>query len=274
MRFALLSAALALGVPAAQAADTDRVLLDPGLHATITTPPFYTRTGFDGDSGSWRGPNCIPRGRLDLAAPLSLTWGIGIYRATSAADASKQARTFEWKVISTSTAPVPHVVGGRTVGTIPATLVLTDSESETGYHEAGLGFAIARGRFVGAAAWSRGNAFACIVEGAGTPVDQWHRRIARESLTGIQVAGNLPPARVSARRSGQSVRGTAVDMHRHPLVAAAVALQRRSGSRWRVVSRARTSATGVYVLRLRGRGTFRVTVSAAGATARSASLRG
>lgn len=261
-------------VPAAVAADTDRVLLGPGLHATITTPPFYARTGFDGDSGSWRGPSCIPRGRLDLAAPLSLTWGIGIYRATSAADASKQARTFDWKVISTSTAPLPHVVGGRTVGTIPATVVLTDSESPTGYHEAGLGFAIAPGRFVGAGAWSRGNASGCIVDGAGTPVEQWHRRIARESLAGIQVVGNLPPARVSARRSGRLVRGSALDIHRHPLAAAAVALQRGSGSRWRVVSRARTSATGAYVLRLRGSGTFRVTASAAGATARSASFRG
>ncbi len=274
MRFALICAALALWVPVALASDTDRVLLGPGLQATITTPPFYTRTGFDGDSGSWRGPNCIPRGRLDLAAPLSLTWGIGMYRATSATDASKQARTFDWNVISTTTEPLPHVVGGRTVGTIAATLVLTDSESDTGYHEAGLAFAIGPGRFAGAAAWSRGNAFACVVEGSGTPVAQWHRRIARESLAGIQIAGNLPPARVSARRSGRTVRGTAVDMYRHPLVAAAVALQRRSGSGWRVVSRARTSVTGAYVLSLRGSGRFRVTASAAGATARSASLRG
>ena len=273
-RFVLVLAALTFAAPVALAADTDRVTLGPGLQATITTLPQYTRSGFDGDSGAWRGPNCVPRGRLDLAAPLSLTWGIGVYRATSAVDAAKQARTFEWKVISTSTAPLPHVVGGRTVGTIPATLVLTDSDSETGYHEAGLAFPIARGRFVGAAAWSRGNTFACIVDGSGTPVEQWHRRIARESLAGIQVAGNLPPARVSARRSGRSVRGTAADMYRHPLVAAAVVLERRSGTRWLVVSRARTSVTGAYVLRLRGRGPFRVTASAAGATARSRSLSG
>jgi hypothetical protein len=273
MRFVLVLAALSLAAPVALAADTDRVALAPGLGATITTLPQYTRTGFDGDSGGWRGPNCVPRGRIDLGGPLSLTWGMGVYRAASAVDAAQQARTFDWKVVETSTVPLPHVAGGRSVGTIPATLVLTDSGSDTGYHEAGLAFPIARGRFVAARAWSTGNAFACIVEGDG-PVAQWHRRIARESVAGIRVEGNLAPARVSARRSGRVVRGVVSDLYRHPVVGARVSLERRSGQRWRVVSRGKTSTTGAFSLRLRAVGLYRVATSSGGATARSRTFRG
>jgi hypothetical protein len=273
-RFVLVLAALVLAAPVALAADTDRVLLATrGLHAAITTLPQYTRTGFDGDSGNWRGPDCVPRGRLDLAAPLSLSWGLGVQPATSPLDAARQARTFDWKVIETTTVPLPHVVGSRTLGTIPATLVLTDSEGDTGYHEAGLGFALARGRFVGARAWSGGNAFACIVDGPRIPVAQWHRRVARESLAGIRVEGNLPPARVTVRRSGRRARGSVADVNGHPLVAAPVALERRRGARWRVVSRGKTSASGAYSLRLRAAGLHRVAASSGGATARSRTFR-
>jgi hypothetical protein len=272
-RLVLVLAALSFAVPVALAADTDRVLLAPGLHGTITTVPQYTRTDFDGDSGSWRGPNCVPRGRFDLAAPLGLTWGMGVYGARSAVDAGEQARTFEWKVVETSSVRVPHVVGGRSLGTIPAALVVTDSEGVTGYHEASLAFHLIGNRFVAASAWSRGNAFACIVEGDG-PVAEWHRRIAREALTGIRIEGNLPPARVTVRRSGRRARGAVSDVNGHPLVAAPVVLERRRGARWRVVSRAKTAANGAYSLRLRAAGLYRVATSSGGATARSRTFRG
>jgi hypothetical protein len=198
---------------------------------------------------------------------------MGVYRATSAVDAAAQVRTFEWKVIETSSVPLPHVAGGRSLGTIAATLVLTDSGGDTGYHESGLAFPIARGRFVAARAWSGGNAFACVVDGDG-PVAQWHRRVARESVAGIRVEGNLPPARVSARRSGRFVRGAVSDLYRHPLVGASVVLERRSGQRWRVVSRGKTSRTGAYSLRLRAAGLYRVATSSGGATVRSRTVRG
>jgi hypothetical protein len=272
-RFVLVLAALSLAVPVALAADTDRVALAPGFDTTITTIPQYARTGFDGDSGGWRGPNCVPRARPELGAPLSLTWGMGVYRASSAVDAGEQARTFEWKVVQATSVSLPHVVRGRAVGTIPAALVVTDSESPTGYHESSLAFQLVGGRFVAAEAWSRGNAFACLVEGDG-PVAEWHRRVAREALTGIRVEGNFPPARVAARRSGRRVRGSVTDVHGHPLVAAPVALERRRGARWRVVSRGKTSATGAYSLRLRAAGLYRVATSGSGFTARSRAFRG
>jgi hypothetical protein len=272
-RFVLVLAALSLAAPVAFAAYTDRVVLAPGLTATITTLPQYTRTGFDGDSGGWRGPTCVPRGRLDLAGPLSLTWAMGVYRATSAVDAAAQARTFDWSVVETSTVPLLHVAGGRRVGTIRATLVLTDSGGITGYHESGLAFPIARGRFVAARAWSGGNAFACVVDGDGA-VELWHRRTAHDALTGIRVEGNLPPARVTARRIGRRARGSVTDVNGHPLVAARVALERRVGSRWRVVSRGKTSATGAFSLGLRAAGLYRVATRSGGTTARSRAFRG
>jgi hypothetical protein len=272
-RIVLVLAALSLAAPVAFAADTDRVVLAPGLSATITTLPQYTRTGFDGDSGGWRGPTCVPRGRLDLAGPLSLTWGMGVYRATSAVDAGARARTFDWKTIEATTVRLPHVVGGRTIGTIPAALVVTDSESPTGYHEATVTFQLVGKRFVAARAWSQGNSLACVVDGDGD-VESWHRRTARAALTGIRVEGNLPPTRVTARRFGRRVRGSVTDVNGHPLVAAPVLLERRVGNRWRVVSRGKTSATGAYSFGLRAAGLYRVATRSGGATARSRAFRG
>jgi Carboxypeptidase regulatory-like domain len=271
-RLVLLLAALSLAVPVALGADTDRVVLAPGLQAAITTPPSYTRTAFDGDSGSWRGPTCVPRGRLDLAGPLSLTWGIGVYRAASAVEAGQQARTFDWRVVEAGTVRLPHVVGARTVGTIPAALVLTSSGAPPGYHEASVAFHLIGVRFFAARAWSRGNDQPCVVDGDGA-AEEWHRRVARQALEGIRVEGNLPPARVTARRSGRTVRGSVTDVNGHPLVAAAVVLERKTGSRWRVASRGKTSPRGAFALRLRAPGLQRVRASAAGTTARSRTLR-
>lgn len=272
-RVVLVFAALSLAAPVALAADTDRVALAPRLASTITTIPQYERAGFDGDSGSWRGPMCVPRARLDLAAPLSLSWGMGVYRAPSAVAAGEQARTFDWKVVEATTIRLPHVVGARSVGTIPAAFVLTEAGGDTGYHEASIVFQLVGTRFAAARAWSRGNSQSCIVEGGG-PVAAWHRRVARESLTTIRVEGNLPPARITARRVRRTARGSVTDVNGHPLVAARVALERRSGSRWRVVSRGATSATGAYSLRLRAAGLYRVAASSGGATVRSRLLRG
>jgi hypothetical protein len=272
-RFVIVLAALALAAPIAFAADTDRVMLAPGLSATITTLPQYTRTDFDGDSGGWRGPTCVPRGRLDLAGPLSLTWALGVYRSTSAADAGERARTFDWKAIETTAVRLPHVVGGRTIGTIPAALVVTDSESPTGYHEASVTFRLVGNRFAATTVWSRGNSLACVVEGDGE-VESWHRRTARNALTGIRVEGNLPPTRVTARRAGRRVLGSVTDVNGHPLVAAPVALERRVGSRWRAVSRRKTSASGAYSLPLRAAGLYRVATRSGGVTTHSRAFRG
>ena len=272
-RFVLVLAALSLAAPVALAADTDRVTLVPGLEGTVTTLPQYARSSFDGDSGSWRGPTCVPRGRLDLAGPLSLTWAMGIYRAASAVDAGNQVRTFEWKPVEATTVRVPHVVAGRTIGMIPAAFVLTGSDSPAGYHESSLVFQLAGRRFVAAKAWSGGNSEGCVVDGDG-PVVQWHRRVARQALAGLRFEGNLPPARVTARRSGRSVHGSVTDVNGHPLVGTRVSLERRSAGRWRVIARATTSATGAYTVRMRAAGLYRVATSSGGATARSRTLRG
>jgi hypothetical protein len=126
---------------------------------------------------------------------------------------------------------------------------------------------------VAATAWSWGNALTCVVDGDG-PVAEWHRRVAREALETIRVEGNLPPARVTANRSGRRVRGAVSDVNGHPLVGTRVSLERRVARRWRVVSRATTSLTGRYTLRLRAAGLYRVATSSGGATVRSRQFRG
>lgn len=265
-------AALLLTVPAAQAADTDRVAVAPGLGATITTVDQYARASFDGDSGTWQGPSCRSRARPELAWTLALSWALNVYRSASAAEAGNRARTFDWGVVVETRVPLAHVVAGRPVGSIPATLVVTDSQGAAGYHEASVAFRLDGRRFVAARAWSHGNAAACLVDGDGH-VSEWHRRAARDALQTIRVEGNLPPARVGARRAGRFVRGTAVDVHGHPLAGAAVALERRNGRAWRVVRRGKTTRAGSYGLRAGTAGLYRVAVSAAGLTARSRAVR-
>jgi hypothetical protein len=272
-RFLPLVAALSFAVPGALAADTDRAVLVPGLSAAVTTIPQYTRTRFDRDSGSWRGPNCAPRGRLDLAAPLVLSWSVGVYRAASAEEAGVEARAFEWKVVAAASLRLPHVIRGRTVGTIPAALVVTDSASTPGYHESSVAFRLIGSQFVAAEAWSHGNTFACVVDGAG-PAEEWHRRAAREALADLRVEGNFPPSRVTARRSGRRLSGAVTDVNRHPLVGAPVTLERRRGKLWRAVSRTRTTAAGRYVVRLRPGSLYRVTATAGRVTTRSRAVHG
>jgi hypothetical protein len=271
-RAVLLLAALSLAVPAAFAADTDRVVVAPGLGATITTVDQYARASFDGDSGTWQGPSCRSRARPELVWTLALSWALNVYRSASAAEAGNRARTFDWDVAVETSVPVPHVVAGRPLGSIPARLVVTDSHGLGGYHEASLAFRLDGRRFVAARAWSHGNVAACLVDGDGT-ASEWHGRTARAALETIRVEGNLPPARVGARRVGRFVRGTAVDVHGHPLVGAAVALERRNGRTWRVVRRGKTARAGSYALRVGAAGPYRVAVSAAGLTARSRAVR-
>jgi hypothetical protein len=277
--FALALATLAV-VPAALAQETDRVRVSPNgfssaTAVTVTVLPEFRRTGFDGDSGGWEGPMC-DHPQPSLSSPVALTWGVGFEnRSRTAEEAASAALTFRWKVVERTTISVRHLVAGRDVGAIPGTLLVTDSESPQGWHEAGLGFPVGRGFFAGAEAWSRGNGFPCQVRSAQGPVHStsWHRQKSRQALESIRLEGSLPPARTTARGSASRVTGTVRDGFGHPVAGALVALERRVGRAWRRAGSGRATAVGGYAIRVRKRGRYRAVATLAGSSARSGVVR-
>jgi hypothetical protein len=270
-----------LGVAVAAAQETDRVRVggsnvtrgfSTALVVTVTTLPDFRRTGFDGNSGGWEGPVCDFAPNPRLSGPISLTWGVGFDGdVRSAEEAARENLTFEWTTIESGPAEVTHLVGGREVGTIPGFFVLTDAQSQVGYHESGLGFPLGRGVYAAVEFWSRGNGLECTVR--GTPVATWHRDTARAATRQVRLEGNLPPARVTARARSGRVSGAVTDSFGHPEAGIAVRLEKRAGRRWRTVRSGRTTSTGAYSLRTRGSASYRVTATLAGVSARSAPVR-
>jgi hypothetical protein len=282
LRFLGIAAVVAaVGVAAALAQDVDRVRVggsnttrgfSPALVVTVTTLPEFHRTGFDGNSGGWEGPICDFAPNPGLSGPISVTWSVGFDDdVRSAEQAAREHLTFEWTTIESGPIAVAHLVGGREVGTIPGFYVLTDAQSQTGYHESGLGFPLGRGVYAQVEFWSRGNALECTVRGA--PVASWHRDTARAAVRQVRLEGNLPPARVTARARGRSVTGSAADSFGHPDAGIAVRLEQRAGTRWRSVRSGRTTATGAYSLRARRPGLHRVVATFLGVSARSGAVR-
>jgi hypothetical protein len=277
-RLLALALATLVVVPVAIAQDEDRVVIGrPGFPAgTVVSVPLlaeFRRTGFDGDAGSWDGPTCErpPSG----SATVALTWGVAVSARRSAAEAARAAMTFRWTIVESGPTSVRHVVAGRDVGAIRGILVVTDSRSTLGWHEAGLGFPIGRGLYVGAKAWSRGNAFACTVRSAQGPVPAatWHRQTSARAVQGLRLQGNLPPARVTARGLAARVAGTVRDSFGHPVSRATLVLQRRAGRAWRRVAASRTTRRGAYAIRVRRRGQYRAVATLAGSSARSGVVR-
>lgn len=273
--------AAAVGGTVAGAQDVDRVRVggsnttrgfSPALFVTVTTLPDFRRTGFDGNSGGWEGPVCDFTPNPRLSGPISLTWSVGFDDdVRSAEQAAREVLTFEWTTIESGPVAVPHVIAGREVGTIAGFYVLTDARGQTGYHESGLGFSLGRGVYAASAFWSRGNALECTVR--GTPVETWHRETARAAIRQVRLEGNLPPARVTARVRGRTITGSVADGFGHPVAGVTVRHERRVGRRWRAAGSGRTSASGIYSLRPRRAGTYRVVASLAGVSARSGAIR-
>jgi hypothetical protein len=271
----------AIGAAAALAQEVDRVSVggsnttrafSPALFVTVTTLPDFRRTGFDGNSGGWEGPVCDFAPNPRLSGPISLSWSVGFDGDVRSAEGAARAQlTFEWTTIESGPIAIPHLVGGREVGTIPGFFVLTDSGGQTGYHESALGLPLGRGVYAAVEFWSRGNALECTVR--GVPVASWHRDTARAAVRQVRLEGNLPPSRVTARARGRALTGAVADSFGHPSAGAAVRLEQRVGTRWRSVRSGRTSSTGAYSLRARRPGSHRVVASLAGVSARSAAVR-
>jgi hypothetical protein len=270
---ACVLACLALAA-AASAAERDRVQVgSPGRNATAGQPlslfvavellPGYRPSNpFDGDARSWEGPEYRAPG-LD-SRPATVDWQVTFATGPVAA-AVGNALAQDWPVVERPAVRVPHLVGGRRVGTIPAVAVLTEGPgTNNAQFESLVVLRLCRGVLATAAfallspssVYAGGPSEPFLVA-EGVPARQWNHDRALDALGRVTLEGRLPLGRLTARAAGRTVRGVARDCLGHPLAGVEARLARGGAA----VARARVAADGSYRLRAPAPGSYTVSVS-------------
>jgi len=252
-----------------------------GVFVWIVSPPAYARASLAGDGGRWVGPRYAATGDGTVGGDTSISWSLRFAQAKDAVAAANSSLAKGWPVDLRGGISVPHVIGGRTVGTILGHYVLTAPPGDRpAAYELAVAFAVGPGVFAllryelpDPVSDDAGAAGSYVVN--GLPASVWNRGQALWAMTSLELHGTLPPTRVSARVApdGRVVRGTVGDAFRHPVVRARVALQRLTGSAWRTVASTRTDKHGVYALRgIATRGRYRTVATLGSAAVRSSSV--
>lgn len=261
-------------LPAA-AATVDRVQVGkPGQNATEGFPlALFTTVGmlpgyravnhFDGHSRSWQGPEY--RSANLSGSKSTLDWSVTFDRVGSAAAMASKAlaSSSPWPVVERPQIRIPHRVGRRTVGSIPATALLTKAPGQnSAQFRAVVAFPLCRGVFAAAyfSLTSPGSQYGTDPSDTylvnGVPALAWNHDHAVDALRQVALEGYLPPGRVTARAAGRSITGAVRDCRGDAMAGVAVRLLRGSAT----VARAKAAADGSYRLRAPGAGTYRVSV--------------
>jgi hypothetical protein len=274
MSMALAAACLVFLLPAASAATTDRVQVGrPGQNATpgfpltlfvtVTTLPDHNAVGrFDAASRDWEGPDY--RSSLRIAKS-KLSWNVTFASPGSAAAMATRALALRWPLAESPQMRIPHLAGGRQVGSIPAVALLTKGPGDgNAQYESVVAFPLCRGVFAAAqfALLDPGFDFGTspsdpVLVAGNVPARQWNHDSALAALGQVALEGHLPPGRVTARATGRSIRGTVRDCRGDPMAGVALRLLRGRA----VVGRAKVAADGSYRVVAPGRGSYRVAVT-------------
>ena len=254
----------------------------------VAPSPSEYRRGccLDSNSGEWLGPPYSDTSRPSSGGDSTIDWSAGVAPASGSEAAAAAALIHGYREYERGALAVPHVIGGRPAGTISGSYVATQGgpfSNVAAQAEGALAFPLGGGLFATAR-------FALLAPSAddappsgtyrvnhsrgSTLASEWNRQQLATALAAVRLDGNLPPRRVTARRSGRTVRGDVTDALGHALAGARVRLERRRGSRWRRAASALTSTTGRYTLRTRGPGRYRVTCTLGTVTKRSRALAG
>jgi hypothetical protein len=244
---------------------------------SLKAPP-----AFDGScclkpaSGSWLGPEYTTTEGTPTGVRARIDWSIASNVRTRDADAAARAAlTRGFQVIEAGVTFVPHVIRGRTVGSIPAPFFLAQRPG-TARYELAIALPLHRSVFArvrlhvfGARAGSRTATSAFLLNGVQALA--WNKRALDQTIQALTLEGALPPARISLRVRRGVLTGAVRDVNDHPVAGARVALQRKLGTRWTVALTSRTDARGGFVLRRPGTpGLYRVSSSLAGIEVRVA----
>lgn len=285
-------------LPAASAATADRVQVGkPGqnrteghplaLYVGVAVLPDYRAVGrFDGDSRNWEGPEY--RAASLKSDKATIAWQVTFDDTGSVAAMAKKALgSANWPVAERPRARIPHLVGKRNVGSIPAVALLTKAPGENiAQYESVVAFPLCRGVLAAAkfslatpsSVYAGGGPSDPVLVKGNVPAAQWNHDRALEALRQVTLEGYLPFGRLTARAQGRTVRGTVRDCRGHPMAGIQLRLLRGSAT----VARARAAADGSYRLTAPGAGTYTVsgsqTVTGTGgsgtrADSRSASVR-
>lgn len=239
------------------------------LAIVIASPPAYVLdyAGRLGNDAQWKGPRYQATGDATLGGVAGLGWSAAIERAPSTRITLRKNLLQGWKIVAGGTDPVERRVGGRAVGSLPGTWLVTQGSVMDGEarYEGGIVFPLCgRTALVEVSALTPSGDSAGGDMGYGDYViegmkpTEWNLQQVLATLKAIRLDGNLPAGRVTAARRGARIAGKVTDCNRHAVAGQAVVLERQSGRRWARATAGKTTASGAYSLRARGAGTYRV----------------
>lgn len=225
--------------------------------------------------GSWLGPEYATADGTPSGVRARLDWSLTLALRAPAVDvAARKGLVQGWPVVEAGVVLVPHVVGGRPAGTIPASYLLTQkpggAQTELSIALALHRTSFAQAHFVlgGTRSGTRTSTNAFSI--GGLQAADWNRKAIEGTLAGLVLDGALPPAEVALRRTSRGFAGTVRDVNGGPVPGARVTLLHRAGSRWVAVGTSRTTAKGGFAVMTRlAPGIYRAATSVSGYTARS-----
>jgi Carboxypeptidase regulatory-like domain len=251
--------------------------LPAGLVVELSSPDEYNRVSFLGNSGRWQGPRYEERGNPGNARFATLDWTVSFDERQGDAEAIALASVVhrDWQRDQRGGLSVPHVVGQRDVGTILGYYVMLSPGGTDARFEGVIAFPLDVNLHVVAHFEALEPPSDLFVVNGSTTASTWNRGQVLLALALARLQGNLPPKTVAARPydRGRLVRGKVVDRFLDAVLGAPVSLERRSGGRWSRVAGAKTNQRGIYSIRAKRRGTYRVTVRVAGFSAMSREIR-
>lgn len=280
----VLSASLA----AAADAPRKKITLSGRDYPTPVRVSFAAPTGYTSNQGgSWKGPRW-KKIALSSEGDSSLTVNVGGDSSAGSAERAARKRlgsyVTSWTVVASRPIAVPHLVGGRKVGTFKGFFLILHNPDQgyEGWYKATIGVPLGKGYPVLAADFGTtdpSDDATTTIEGK-TP-SAWNRQVIEQALRGAAVDGNLAARTIQANVRltplepccGARISGRITDALGHPLVAVKVTLRKHGLA---PCCAATTSATGAYVLNVpkrAGTGAFVLSVAAAGGASLTKTIR-
>jgi hypothetical protein len=251
-----------------------------GVSIELNSPPSYTSQAVNGSAGTWVGPEYWASENRNRGGHTSIQWNVRfVHGFKSPRPAAWAGLKMGWPYLRKDPIAVPHIVGGRVVGTIFGYTVLTRGEGDQdASYEGAIAFplarrAYARVRFVldQPPSDSAGSAGSWLVRGQVSP-SAWEHGQVFWAFSGARLVGRLPPKKVFVGATGSVLRGRVHDYFQHPVPGARLVLERRAGSGWSVAATSRTNRRGRFSIAAT-KGRYRVHASAAGSGANSRIVR-
>jgi hypothetical protein len=173
----------------------------------------YDRGGQGQNNGGWRGPRYWATGLPTLGGDATIDWFVDVVRGGDAQSVARATFIQRWPETSSGSEPIERFIGGRQVGAVAGTWILTKAPDDAGQlaqYEGAVAFDLC-GRW-GAAKFatlnpssdSAGSFGEFRVKGTARPND-WNRAKIAESFANIRVEGSLPAARLRASQSRRRV---------------------------------------------------------------------